>query len=144
MGCENQDYPPKESILRKIGKLGSNRAVTFSKGTWHHVKILETKGPLQEFYAKVRTARTQSVCAKNMRTGHFRKPLATKTVRPQRTRKDLAKNVCKLTAREAAFYFPTETWVMPVPSSEKPEEREFVVDSGASMQEPHNGCHSQW
>ena len=31
------------------------------------------------------------------------------------------------------FYSPTEAWVMPAPSSTNPEEREFVIDSGASM-----------
>ena len=47
---------------------------------------------------------------------------------------DLAQNVQKLKARDkATFYSPTETWVMPAPSSKKPGEREFVVDSGASM-----------
>ena len=34
---------------------------------------------------------------------------------------------------KATFYSPTEAWVMPAPSSKKPEEREFAVDSGASM-----------
>ena len=44
------------------------------------------------------------------------------------------KNVHKLKTRDkATFYSLTEAWVMPAPSSKKPEEREFVVDSGASM-----------
>ena len=35
----------------------------------------------------------------------------------------------------ATFYTPVEAWVMLTHSSKKnPEEREFVVDSGASMQ----------
>ena len=43
MGCVSQDTePPKKSTLRK-----SNRAVTFSKGTWHHMNIRERKGPSQ-------------------------------------------------------------------------------------------------
>ena len=37
----------KKSILREVGKLGSKHAVTFSKGTWHHVKNRERKGPSQ-------------------------------------------------------------------------------------------------
>ena len=44
-GCVSHDYPPKKSILWKVGKLGSNHTVKFSKGTWHHIKILERKGP---------------------------------------------------------------------------------------------------
>ena len=48
---------------------------------------------------------------------------------------DLAKIVkTHLNTRyKATFCFPTEAWVMAAPSSKKPEEREFVVDSGASM-----------
>ena len=46
---------------------------------------------------------------------------------------DLARYVYKLKiVDKATFYSPAEAWVMPAPS-EKLEEREFVVDSGASM-----------
>ena len=31
------------------------------------------------------------------------------------------------------FFSPSENWCLPAPSTLKPEEREFVVDSGASM-----------
>ena len=33
----------------------------------------------------------------------------------------------------ATFFSPTEVWCFPAPSAIKPEEIEFVVDSGASM-----------
>ena len=33
LGCVSQDYPRKKSILREVGKLGSNHTVKFSKGT---------------------------------------------------------------------------------------------------------------
>ena len=47
---------------------------------------------------------------------------------------DLANSVHELKTKEkVTFESPTEAWVMPVPSSKKPEEREFVVDSGAPM-----------
>ena len=39
--------PEKKSILWEVGKLGSKHPVIFSKGTWHHVKIRERKGPSQ-------------------------------------------------------------------------------------------------
>ena len=35
---------------------------------------------------------------------------------------------------KTAFYSASVEWVMPVASKKEPEEREFVVDSGASMQ----------
>ena len=44
----------------------------------------------------------------------------------------LAKNVFKLKEHEATFFSPSENWCFPA-STLKPEEREFVVDSGASI-----------
>ena len=45
----------------------------------------------------------------------------------------LAKSVLKLKEHQrAAFFSPSENWCLPA-STLKPEEREFVVDSGASM-----------
>ena len=41
LGCVSQDSHPRKSIRRKDGKLRSNDAVKFSKGTWHHKKIRE-------------------------------------------------------------------------------------------------------
>ena len=47
---------------------------------------------------------------------------------------NLAKNIYKLKEKDkATFYSPSEEWVLPVTSTKKSEEREFVVDSGASM-----------
>ena len=47
---------------------------------------------------------------------------------------DLARDVYKRTKEETdTFYFPAQAWVMPAPSSKNPEEREFVIDSGASI-----------
>ena len=44
-GCVSQYSYRREAIQRKIGKLRSNGTVTFSKGTWHHIKFWERKGP---------------------------------------------------------------------------------------------------
>ena len=47
---------------------------------------------------------------------------------------DLANDVFKLKKEESdALHSPAEAWVMPAPSSRKPEEREFEIDSRASM-----------
>ena len=47
---------------------------------------------------------------------------------------NLAKNKNKLTEKEkAAFFFPAEDCVLAAASTEEPEEREFVVDSGVGM-----------
>ena len=47
----------------------------------------------------------------------------------------LAKNIYKLREKDKATFFfsPTDEWSMLAVSTIKPEEREFVVDSGASM-----------
>ena len=47
---------------------------------------------------------------------------------------NLAKNIFKFKEKDkAAFYFPVEEWVFPAASTKELEEREFVVDSGASI-----------
>ena len=47
---------------------------------------------------------------------------------------NLAKNIFKLRENDkATFYSPAEEWVLPAASTKEPEERKFVVDSGASM-----------
>ena len=47
---------------------------------------------------------------------------------------NLAKNIYKLKENDqATFHSPAEEWVLPAASTKEPEEREFVVDSGASV-----------
>ena len=47
---------------------------------------------------------------------------------------NLAQNIYKLKEKdEATFYSPAEEWVLSAASTKEPEEREFVVDSWASM-----------
>ena len=51
-----------------------------------------------------------------------------------RRRVGLAKNILKLKETDkATFFSATNEWCLPVPSVIKQEEREFVVDCGASM-----------
>ena len=46
----------------------------------------------------------------------------------------LAKSILKLEEKhKTTFFSPSENWCLPSPSTIKPEEREFVVDSGESM-----------
>ena len=46
----------------------------------------------------------------------------------------MAKSVLNLKEQErATFFSPSENWCLPSPSTIEPEEREFVVDSSASM-----------
>ena len=46
----------------------------------------------------------------------------------------LAKHIYKLKEKEkTTFFSPADEWILPAASTIKPEEREFAVDSGASM-----------
>ena len=46
----------------------------------------------------------------------------------------LAKNILELKEKDkTAFFSPSENWCLPAPSALEPEEKEFVVDSGAAM-----------
>ena len=59
-----------------------------------------------------------------------------KTERQQRCARskawNLGKNMYKLKEKDkAAFYSPSEEWVLPAAPTKEPGEREFVVDSGA-------------
>ena len=47
---------------------------------------------------------------------------------------NLVNNIYKSKEKDkATFYSPAEEWVLPAASTKAPEERKFVVDSGASM-----------
>ena len=53
---------------------------------------------------------------------------------PKARRGILPKKMYKLKEKDKVpFYFPAEEWVLTAASTKEPEEREFVVDSGASM-----------
>ena len=93
LGCVSQDYPPKKSILREVGKVGSNHAVTFSKGTWHHIKI-RRKGPSRGVIQKCEL-HERSPCAPK-----FEERTQNETLHQERcarrVTRDLAKSVYKL------------------------------------------------
>ena len=131
-----QDTEPPEysSILGGKGTevLGPIRRVRFTRAALRQANIQETKGPsLNQIQVKL---------------PHQRSPHATKledrsqkkTERQERcVRGDawrLAKTIYKLKETDkATFLSPTNERCIPAPSGIKPEERDFVVDSGASM-----------
>ena len=128
----SQDSHPRKSILRKEGKLGSKHTVKFSKGTWHHIKIRERKGPSRGFIHKCEP-HERNLCAPK-----FEERSQEETLHQERCARraawDLAKSVYKLkNTGKATFYSPVEARAMPARTSKLPEDREFVVDSGASM-----------
>ena len=135
LGCVFQDTEPPESssTFRKSPKvLGPTRQVQFSKATLRHANIRENKEP--------------SLGVIQFKNPHQRGPYAPKfedrsqeeTERQERRARGdawrLACSILKLKEKDKATLFSsTEVWCLPAPSVIKPEEREFVVDSGASM-----------
>ena len=130
LGCVSQDSYPRKSILRERGKLGTKHAVTFSKSTWHKIKIRERKCPSQGAIQKCEPHERGPCPPKFGERSH--EETVHQEGRARRVAWDLAKHTYKLkNADKATFYTPGR--VMPAPTSKRAELREFVVDSGASM-----------
>ena len=133
--CLFQDTEPPESllILRKSTKvLGSIRRVRFTKAAFRQANIRERKGP--------------SLGAIQVKIVHQRSPYAMKfedrsqeeTQRQERCARGdarrLANNILKFKDKDkATFFLTTNERCLPAPSVIKLEDREFVVDCGASM-----------
>ena len=112
--------------------LGSIRRVRFTQSTLRQAVIRENKG--------TSLGKTQ---VKNL---HQRSPYAMKfedrsheeTERQLRCARskawNIAKNIYKIKDKDqVTFYSPAEEWVLPAASTKELEEREFVVDSRASL-----------
>ena len=131
LGCVFQDMEPPKSILRKSTNMQRPiQRVKFTKAIARHTEI-----------------RDQNLSLGNICPGdpHQRNPNAPKfedrsqeeTEWPEQGAREAAwkraKNVFKLKEHQrAAFFSPSENRCLPA-SNLKLEEREFVVDSGASM-----------
>ena len=126
LGCVSQD---SDALVSQAWK---SRGNPMQKSTLRHASIREKKGPsLEKINVKVSRQRSPY-------TMKFEDRSHEETERPQRCARskawNLDKNIYKLEEKDkAAFYFPAEEWVFPAASTKKLEEREFVVDSGASM-----------
>ena len=134
LGCVFQaTEPPKSSsILRKSSNiLKPIRCVQFTKAVVRHANIRDQKPSLG------------MICPCDP---HQRKPNAPKfedrsqeeTEWQERDAREaawkMARCILKLKEKhKTTFFLPSENWCPPSPSTIKPEEREFVVDSSASM-----------
>ena len=131
LGCVFQDMTPQKSILRKCTDMRKPiQRVKFTKAIARHTKIRDQNPSLGY------------ICPDEP---HERSPNAPKFEDRSQEETEwqeqgareaawkLAKNVLKLKEHErATFFSPSENRCLPA-SSLKREEREFVVDSGASM-----------
>ena len=85
--------------------------------------VFQDKGPSQGVFQKCEP-QERNPCAPKFEDGTQEETLQQARC-ARRKAWDLAKNVCNLKAKDkATFYSLTEAWVMPAPSSKKPEERE--------------------
>ena len=131
LGCVFQDMTPPKSILRKCTDMPRPiQRVKFTKAIARHTKIRDQNPSLGY------------ICPGEP---HERSPNAPKFEDRSQEETEwqeqgareaawkLAKSVLKLKEHErATFFSPSENRCLPA-STLKPEEREFVVDSGASM-----------
>ena len=134
LGCVCQDMePPKSSsILRKSSNiLKPIRCVRFTEAVVRHADIRDQNPSLG------------MICPgdphqRNSNAPKFQDRSQEETEWQERYASEaawrLAQNISKLKEkRKTTFFSPLENWCLPAPSTVEPEERYFVVDSGASM-----------
>ena len=133
-GCVSQQSYPRKSILRKSGRLGSKHAVKFSGGARRRIGVrdgVRGSGLSRGFIQKC-APHERSPCAPKFEDRSHEETLTQERC-ARKAGWDLAKDVYK-NSDKTAFYVPGEVRGMSTPiTSKRPEEREFVVDSGASM-----------
>ena len=133
----SQDAEPLSGslICGEVGNLGSNHTVTVLQGhDGVRHKNSGKKVSIARSFSKVRTSRTGSVMRPHLRTRHFRKP-CNKNDAPA-VKDGIWRKMCISSKTEAEGHVLLslpKLGPVPAPSSKKPEEREFVVDSRVSM-----------
>ena len=103
----------------------------FSKGTWQQTQIGERKSPSRAIIQECEP-HERSLCAPKFVERSHEETLHQERC-ARRVARNLAKHIYKLKhADKATFYTSVEARAMPAPTSKRPEEPEFAVDSGAS------------
>ena len=131
LGCVFQDMKPPKSILWKSSDMQRPiQRVKFTKAIARHTKIRD-QNPSLGYICPGEPHQRSSNAPK------FEDPSQEETEWQEQGAREAAwkldKSVLKLKEQErAAFFSPSENRCLPA-STLKPEEREFVVDSGASM-----------
>ena len=131
LGFVFQDMTPPKSILRKsIDMPKPIQRVKFRKATARHTKIRD-QNPSLGYICPGEPHQRSSNAPKFEDRSHEETEWQEQGAREAAWK--LAKSVFKLQEHErATFFSPSENWCLPA-SNLNPEEREFVVDSGASM-----------
>ena len=134
LGCVFQDMePPKSSsILRKSSDIRKPiRCVKFTKAVVRHADIRD-QNPSLEMISRGEPHQ------RNPNAPKFEDRSQEETEWQERCAREAAWRLAKIFLKlkeknKAAFFSPSENRCLPAPSTLKPEEREFVVDSRASM-----------
>ena len=128
LGCVFQDMTPPKSILRKSTDMPKTiQRVKFKKAIARHTKIRDQNPSLGYISPSEPHQRSRNA-------PKFEDRFQEETEWQEREPAwKLAQSVLKLKEHErATFFSPSQNRCLPA-STIKPEEREFVVDSGASM-----------
>ena len=131
LGCVFQDMTPPKSILRKGTHMPKRiQRVKFTKAIARHTKIRDQNPSLGYICPGEPHERSPNAPKFEDR---FQEETEWQEQGAREAAWKLAKSVLKLKEHQrAAFFSPSENRCLPA-SILKPEEREFVVDSGASM-----------
>ena len=132
LGCVFQDMKPPKSILRKSTNMQRPiQRMRFTKAIARHTKIRDQNPSLGYICPGEPHQR-------NPNAPKFEDRSQEETEWQEQGAREaawkLARSVLKLKEEnKAAFFSPSENMCLSAPSTLRPEEREFVVDSGASM-----------
>ena len=131
LGCVFQDMTPPKSILRKGTDMPKPiQRVKFTKAIARHTKIRDQNPSLGYICPGEPHERSPNAPKFEDRS---QEETEWQELGAREAAWKLAKNVFKLKEHQrATFFSPSENRCLPA-STLKPEEREFVVDSGASM-----------
>ena len=131
LGCVYQEMTPPKSLLRKSSDMQRQiQRVKFTKAIARHTKIRD-QNPSLGYICPGEPHQRSSNAPKFEDRSQEETEWQEQGAREAAWK--LAKNVFKLKEQErAAFFSPSENRCLPA-STLKSEEREFVVDSGASM-----------
>ena len=142
----------------KRGKLGSNRTIKLSKGTWHHIKIRERKGPSRGIIQKCEPHECNP-CAPR-----FEERVQDETLQQERCTRRVAwdlstsskiriRQLSTLLLKPGQCRHPLQNLQRNENSRLTPEHQCTVEQKGfefsrtgdsAEIQEPHNGGNGQW
>ena len=127
-------FSKRQTVPRKpdAQSLGTDSKSRFTQSTLHQASIREKKGP------SLGIIQVKHLHQCSPHAMKFEDPSYEETERQQRCARvkawNLATSVHELDENDkATFDSPTEEWVLPATSTKELEERDFVVDSGATV-----------